>query len=90
MAGGRSTLYDYDSYEKSNKELSHGDANTISRQIDTDKTNIASVARDIFPDHTEEGAQSQLRKIINGDRPMTNKVASKLDKLISMGKVAKK
>ena len=55
-----------------------------------DKTNIASVARDLFPDHTEEGAQSQLRKILKGERPMTDRVASKLGKMVAGGKVAKK
>ena len=46
--------------------------------ITTDiKTNIAAIARELFPDHTEEGAQSQLRKILNGERPLTNKIASK-------------
>ena len=89
-SGGREEYYDYDSYKDSNKEVSQGDASSVRDEIDTEKTNIASVARDLFPDHTEEGAQSQLRKILNGERPMTNKVAIKLDKLLSMGKVAKK
>ena len=43
---------------------------------------------DVFPDHTKNGAQSQLRKIMNGERPMTNDVANKLNKMISRGNVA--
>lgn len=90
MTGGRSRYYDYDEYKNSNKEVSKADSSSISQEIDMDKTNIASVARDLFPDHTEEGAQSQLRKILRGERPMTNKIASKLGKMVAGGKVAKK
>lgn len=88
--GGGKEYYDYDEYERDNKKVAAGDASTIRRTIDTDKTNIASVARDLFPDHTEEGAQSQLRKIINGERPMTNKIARKIEKMISAGEIAVK
>ena len=90
MSGGRSRYYDYDEYKNSNREVSKADSSSLSQEIDMDKTNIASVARDLFPDHTEEGAQSQLRKILNGERPMTSKIASKLGKMIAVGKVAKK
>lgn len=90
MAGGRSKYYDYDSYKQSNKDLAFGDASSIISKIDMEKTNIAAIARELFPDHTEEGAQSQLRKILNGERPLTNKIASKLDKMIAAGKVALK
>ena len=90
MAGGRSRYYDYDDYQRSNKDVAQGDASSLSQEIDMDKTNIASVARDLFPDHTEEGAQSQLRKILKGERPMTDRVASKLGKMVAGGKVAKK
>ena len=87
---GREELYDYDDYQIKNKKISAGDATSIINTIDTEKTNIAAVARELFPDHTEEGAQSQLRKILNGERPMTKKIASKLEKMISAGKIAVK
>lgn len=90
MAGGRSRYYDYDEYKNSNREVSKADSSSLSQEIDMDKTNIAAVARDLFPDHTEEGAQSQLRKILKGERPMTDKIASKLGKMVAGGKVAKK
>lgn len=90
MAGGRSRYYDYDDYQRSNKDVAQGDASSLSQEIDMEKTNIASVARELFPDHTEEGAQSQLRKILKGERPMTDRVASKLGKMVAGGKVAKK
>lgn len=87
---GGKEYYDYDDYEKKNVKISLGDANSIRNSIDTEKTNIAAIARDFFPDHTDEGAQSQFRKIINGERPMTKKLAAKIEKYISQGKIAVK
>lgn len=89
-AGGGKEYYNYDDYEKKNRKISNGDANSIRSTIDTEKTNIAAVARELFPDHTEEGAQSQFRKIINGERPMTKNIASKVEKMISAGQIAVK
>lgn len=89
-AGGGEVVYDYDDYERKNRKISKGDANSIRQTIDTEKTNIAAVARELFPDHTEEGAQSQFRKIINGERPMTKNIASKVEKMISLGQIAVK
>ena len=88
--GGGKEYYNYDDYEMKNKKISQGDASSVRGSIDTEKTNIAAVARDLFPDHTDEGAQSQLRKILNGDRPMTKKLASKIEKMISRGQIAVK
>jgi len=90
LAKGGSEYYDYDDYERKNTKISQGDASSIRNSIDTEKTNIAAVARDLFPDHTEEGAQSQLRKILNGDRPMTKSLASKIEKMVSAGQIAVK
>lgn len=90
LSNGRERIYDYDDYERSNGKTSVGDSSTIRNTIDTEKTNIAAVARELFPDHTEEGAQSQLRKILNGERPMTKKIAAKIEKMISGGQVATK
>lgn len=89
-ANGGREYYDYDDYQKKNVKVSFGDANSIRNNIDTERTNMAAVARDMFPDHTEEGAQSQFRKIVNGERPMTKKIASKIEKYISRGKIAVK
>lgn len=89
-ANGGKEYYDYDDYQKKNVKISLGDANSIRNSIDTEKTNMAAIARDLFPDHTEEGAQSQFRKIVNGERPMTKKIASKIEKYISRGKIAVK
>jgi hypothetical protein len=87
---GGKEYYDYDDYQRSNKKVSAGDASTIRNTIDTEKTNMAAIARELFPSHTEEGAQSQFRKIIRGERPMTQKIASKIEKFISRGQIAVK
>jgi len=42
--------------------------------LDSGYVNLAAVARDVYPDHTEEGAQSQLRKKVKG---LTNDNGSK-------------
>jgi hypothetical protein len=49
------------------KNLSSGDESQIRNTIKNDEViNIAAMARKIYPDHTPEGAQSQLRKKIEG------------------------
>lgn len=87
---GGKVYYDYGDYERRNKKISKGDAMSIIHSVDMEKTNIAAVARELFPDHTEEGAQSQLRKMLKGERPFTKSLASKLEKMISAGQVAVK
>ncbi len=87
---GGKEYYDYNEYERSHKKTSKSDADAIRDTVDMENTDIAAVARSVFPSHTEEGAQSQLRKILTGERPMTSDVASKLQKMISNGKIAVK
>lgn len=87
-ANGGSEYYDYSDYEEKNKKITPSDADSIRKTIDTEKTNMAAIARILFPDHTEEGAQSQFRKIINGERPMTKKIANRVLKMISRGEIA--
>ena len=88
--GGGSELYDYKRYKEKNKTVASGDYRQLTNRIDQEKTDIAAVAREVFPKHTDEGAQSQLRKILNGERPMTDKVAQKLEDMISAGQIAVK
>lgn len=87
---GGTRNYDYTDYEIKNKKLSKSDYEKIVNSIDQENTDIAAVARKVFPNHTEEGAQSQLRKILNGERPMTRPVAKKLKVMISRGQIAVK
>lgn len=88
--GGGTERYSYDDYESKNIKSSVANAEQIRNRIDQEKTDIAAVAREVFPNHTDEGAQSQLRKILNGDRPMTKKVANKLSDMMSSGQIAVK
>ena len=88
--GGGSEKYDFKRYKEMNKDVSYGDWRQLADRIDQEKTDIAAVAREVFPDHTDEGSQSQLRKILNGERPMTNRVAQKLMDMISSGQIAVK
>ena len=85
---GGDNFFDYDEYERTHTKTTKSDADSIRKNIDLDNTDLRQVAMDVFPDHTKNGAQSQLRKIVNGERPMTNDVANKLDKMISRGNVA--
>lgn len=82
--------YDYGEYQRMHKKVDLADYNKIADAIDQENTDIAAVAREVFPGHTDEGAQSQLRKILNGERPMTEPVAEKLRGMISTGQVALK
>ena len=82
--------YDYDDYQEKHVKVDVADYHKIADSIDQEKTDIAAVAREVFPDHTDEGAQSQLRKILNGERPMTEPIAEKLRELIAKGQVAVK
>jgi hypothetical protein len=90
LAHGGREYYDYDAYEHTNQKISKGDARSVADNIDTEKTNMAAIARELFPDHTDEGAQSQFRKIVNGERPMTKRIASKIEKMIAAGEIAVK
>ena len=90
MVKGASQYYNYDEYQKTHRKLSKGDTESIIDSIDQENTNIAAIARELFPDHTSEGAQSQLRKILNHERPLTKDIAEKLKKMISSGKIAVK
>jgi len=88
--GGGKERYSYDEYESKNIKSSAANAEQIRSRIDQENTDIAAVARKVFPGHTDEGAQSQLRKILNGERPMTKRVANILSDMISSGQIAVK
>ena len=88
--GGGREEYDFKEYERKNAKSDHASASQIRTSIDMENTDIAAVARSVFPNHTDEGAQSQLRKILKGERPMTTRVARKLKGMISRGRIAVK
>ena len=87
---GGKVYYDYNDYERKHRKISKGDADSIRDTVDQENTDIAAVARKLLPGHTKQGSQSQVRKILNGERPMTKDMASKLEKMISKGEIAVK
>ena len=90
LTGGRHEHYDYDEYKKKHKTTSVADTDELRNQVDMKRNNIKDIGEWLFPDHTPEGAQSQTRKILMGDRDMTDDVASKLQQGIDSGKIATK
>jgi hypothetical protein len=52
--------------QKENPTASRESVNLIKNLFNKDLLNVAAFARYVFPNHTEEGAQSQLRKAIKG------------------------
>lgn len=51
---------------ETNPNLTSQDAEDLIDVLDSDYVNLAAVAHDVYPDHTPEGAQSQLRKKVKG------------------------
>lgn len=87
---GSDKEYDYKEYKRKNKPVSKADASSISSVIDMDRTNISDVAQEIYPNHTKEGAQSQLLKVLNLERKMPVWVYNRLSDMISSGQIATK
>lgn len=85
--GGGTKSYDYDDYTRSNPIMPDDEADQIRDQIDTNIMDTRAVSKRIYRNHTKNGAQSQLRKVIKGERPMTYPVANKLNKMISQGQI---
>ena len=73
-----------------NSKINDLEQGKLSDILNNGPFNISKIAQEVFPDHTDEGAQSQLRKILNGERPMTEPIAEKLRALIAKGQVAVK
>lgn len=59
---GRRRNIDYDELNSKNPLTNKSDNNNLSRIADNPVINLAAIARKVYPDHTPEGAQSQLRK----------------------------
>lgn len=87
---GSKITYNYKDYLEKYKGVSKADARALIDSIDQERTNIRDLARIIFPNHTEAGGQSQLRKILNGERRMTKRVYHLLSKLMASGEIARK
>jgi hypothetical protein len=58
-----------ESYETEYGEnLSKSDEERIRKMLNNDVVNVSAIAQKVYPDHTKEGAQSQLRKAIKGEK----------------------
>lgn len=90
VSHGPDKEYDYKEYMEKNKPVSKADASAMADTIDMDRTNISDVAQEIYKDHTKEGAQSQLLKVLNLERRMPVWVYNMLSDMISSGKIATK
>ena len=66
LKNGLRTDYNAKRERETNPNLNNQDAEDLNDILDSDYIDVAALARDIYPDHTPEGAQSQLRKKIKG------------------------
>jgi hypothetical protein len=66
LRNGRRGEYDFKKERETNPNLNNQDAEDLNSLIDSDYINTAAVAKELYPDHTPEGAQSQLRKKVKG------------------------
>ena len=71
---GLRTDFDAKKDRETNPNLNNQDAEDLNTILDSDYINLAAVAKDVYPDHTSQGAQSQLRKKVKG---LTNDNGSK-------------
>lgn len=59
--------FDYENEKKSNPNVSAGDQESLAKVMKSGAVDLAYIAKMVYPDHTPEGAQSQLRKKIEGE-----------------------
>lgn len=65
---GQRGNFDYDKDKKSNPNVTAGDQSALAKVLKTGALDVAEIAQKVYPDHTREGAQSQLRKKIEGEK----------------------
>ena len=80
LKGGSRADFDVKKDKTTNPSINNQDAKELSNILDSDYVNLAAVARDVYPDHTDEGAQSELRKKVKrlkSDSGSTYKIKKK-------------
>ena len=65
---GLRTDFDLKKDRETNPNLTDMDAEDLNNVLDSDFINVSAVAQEVYPGHTKQGAQSQLRKKIKGLR----------------------
>ena len=63
---GLRTDFDIKKERETNPNLNNQDAEDLNDILDSDLIDVAALAKRVYPDHTPQGAQSQLRKKIKG------------------------
>lgn len=63
---GLRTDYNVKLDRETNPNLTNQDAEDINKILDSDYINLSAVAQDVYPGHTKQGAQSELRKKVKG------------------------
>jgi len=66
LKNGIRTDFDVKKERETNPNLNKQDNEDLSSIIDSDLIDVAALAKRVYPDHTPQGAQSQLRKKIKG------------------------
>ena len=80
LKNGLRTDFNYKLDRETNPNLNNQDSEDLIDILDSPYVDLAAVAQDIYPDHTPEGAQSQLRKKVKGlksDSGSTYKIKKK-------------
>jgi hypothetical protein len=80
LRNGLRTDFNYKLDRETNPNLNNQDSEDLIDILDSPYVDLAAVAQDIYPDHTPEGAQSQLRKKVKGlksDSGSTYKIKKK-------------
>ena len=80
LKGGRRGDFNAKLDRETNPNLNNQDAKELADILDRPYVNVAAVAKDVYKDHTPEGAQSQLRKKVKGlksDSGSTYKIKKK-------------
>ena len=66
LKGGLRTDFDAKKERATNPNLNNQDAEDLNDILDSDLIDVAALAKRVYPGHTPQGAQSQLRKKIKG------------------------
>ena len=66
LSNGKRTDFDAEKERETNPNLNKQDNEDLADILDSPFVDLAAVAKKVYPDHTPEGAQSQLRKKVKG------------------------
>ena len=68
LTKGRRADYDKEKDKKENPNISKADADNIRSKLKQPGINLADVARAVYPHHTDQGGDSQLRKKVEQEK----------------------